>query len=106
MNIKCPKCGETGTADENCSNCGLLLDGAAAKENLSGLNSHLFGQLERLTAKNLKGEELADEIERSKAVTTISKEILTSAKIQLEAVKFAKEHSAAAPGVIGIEHKG
>lgn len=57
---------------------------------LSKLNEILFSQLERLNS-NLEGEALQIEIERSKAISGVAKNITESAKIQLEALQTAKE---------------
>lgn len=61
------------------------------KNKLSDLNNHLFAQLERLSDETIKGEELADEIERSKAVTSVSKEIVANARLVLDAHKHKAE---------------
>ncbi|MBJ6971805.1 hypothetical protein JG635_09345 [Vibrio cholerae] len=55
------------------------------KNKISDLNNHLFSQLERLSDEDLKGDELKEEIERSKAVKAIAQEIISGGKLALEA---------------------
>ncbi|CAK2047395.1 Phage protein [Vibrio crassostreae] len=55
------------------------------KNKLLDLNNHLFAQLERLSDEGLKGDELKEEINRSKAVTGVSKEIVSNARLALDA---------------------
>lgn len=55
------------------------------KNKLLDLNNHLFAQLERLSDEGLKGDELKEEISRSKAVTGVSKEIVSNARLALDA---------------------
>ncbi|EOW9244850.1 hypothetical protein ACN255_001335 [Vibrio cholerae] len=55
------------------------------KNKLSDLNNHLFSQLERLSDEDLKGDDLKEEIERSKAVKSIAQEIISGGKLALEA---------------------
>lgn len=62
---------------------------------LADLNNHLFEQLERLNADDLKGEELQTEIGRSKAMSDIAKNIVENAKLSLDAVKFVNEYGLA-----------
>lgn len=57
------------------------------KNGLSDLNNHLFAQLERLSEESLKGDDLKEEIERSKAVNGVAREITAGAKLMLEAQK-------------------
>ena len=56
--------------------------------NLGQLNEVLFEQLNNLTDKELKGEDLREEIERSKSVSDISKTIISNANLVLRAEQF------------------
>lgn len=58
------------------------------KNTLGDLNNHLFAQLERLGDEDLKGEKLEEEINRSKAVTGIAKNIIETGSLVLEGQKF------------------
>lgn len=62
------------------------------KNTLTDLNNHLFSQLERLGDEDLKGEELQDEIERAKAITVISTQIISTGSLALKAKTFAYEY--------------
>lgn len=62
------------------------------KNKLGDLHNHLFAQLERLSDEDLKGEELKDEISRSKAVTAVAKEIVSNGRLALEAEQFKREY--------------
>ncbi len=63
-----------------------------ARNKLIDLNNHLFEQLERLNDEDLVGEELDQEIKRSKAIATISKTIISNANVVLEAKKHFDEY--------------
>ena len=55
------------------------------KNKMSDLNDHLFAQIERLGDEELKGESLRREIERSKAVASVAKEIINNGQLVLDA---------------------
>lgn len=55
------------------------------KNKLSDLNDHLFAQMERLSEEGMKPEKLALELERTKAVTSVAKEIISNARLVLDA---------------------
>jgi hypothetical protein len=59
---------------------------------LSTLNDALFDQLKRLNDTDLEDKSLAREIERSNAITKVSKEILNSGRLEVDAKKLALEY--------------
>lgn len=61
------------------------------KNKLSDLNNHLFAQLERLGDEDLKGDDLKEEIERSRAIEKIGHIIVENAELGLKAMRFASD---------------
>ena len=62
------------------------------KNKLVDLNNHLFAQIERMSVEKLSGDKLKEEISRSKSITDISKEIVSNASLQLDALKLKAEY--------------
>lgn len=60
------------------------------KNSLTDLQNVLFDQLDRL-ADAMKDDEVAFEINRSKAMTSVSKEIIDSKRLMLEITKYADD---------------
>lgn len=58
------------------------------RNTLLDLNNQLFEQLERLNDTDLQGEELKEELDRSKAVTGIARTVIDNGKLVLDAQKF------------------
>ncbi len=55
------------------------------KNKLLDLNNHLFAQMERLNNEDIDKDKLDTEIERSKAMTSVAKEIISNARLALDA---------------------
>jgi hypothetical protein len=58
------------------------------KNKISDLNNILFEQLERLNDEELKGENLTNEINRTKSITEVAKQVTDNYKVQLDAVRM------------------
>ena len=74
------------------------------KNKLTDLNDHLFVALERLNDEDIKGEDLNTEIQRSRAIAGVAKNIVQNAALVLEAEKFKRE-SGEVSQVFGLEKK-
>ena len=61
------------------------------KNTLTDLNNHLFAQIERLSDEEVRGDELAQEIGRAKAVSDIAAQIISTGGLALKAKVFADE---------------
>jgi len=62
-----------------------------SKNKLLDLNDHLFAQIERLGDEDTKGSNLAEEIERSKAMSSIAKDIIGNARLVLDGEKYVNK---------------
>lgn len=58
---------------------------------LPDLNNILFEQIERINDDELKGEELEEQLKKSKAIKEIAGTIVANASVILKAVKFNDE---------------
>lgn len=58
------------------------------KNTLVDLNDQLFEQLERLNDIDLKGDELEEEIKRSRAIENVAKQIINNGRLVLDSQKF------------------
>lgn len=61
------------------------------KNKLTDLNDHLFAQLERLNNEDMPEEKMMMEIERSKAVGNIAKNIISNGRLLLDSKKHFDE---------------
>lgn len=61
------------------------------RNTLGDLNNHLFAQLERLNDEELKGDALQEEINRSKAISSIAAQVINNGSLALAAKKFSDE---------------
>ena len=61
------------------------------RNTLGDLNNHLFAQLEKLSDDDLKGEELKEEVTRTKAISLIAKQIIDNGTLVLEAKKMVED---------------
>ncbi len=74
------------------------------KNKLIDLNNHLFAMVEKLSDDDLKGEELAHEINRSKAISGCATQIINNAKLALDAHKSINDGLIkTAPEMIGMK---
>ncbi|MDR0877247.1 MAG: hypothetical protein LBN21_04280 [Treponema sp.] len=55
------------------------------KNKLSDLNNHLFAEIERLGDEELKGDDLAQEINRAHAITNVAAQIINNGSLVLKA---------------------
>lgn len=62
------------------------------KNTLLDLNNHLFAEIERLGDEELKGDALAEELQRASRISNIAKNIIENANVTLQATKFMDDH--------------
>ncbi len=61
------------------------------KNKLGDLNNHLFAEIERLGDEDLSGEALTQEITRAKAISNVATQIISNAKLVLDATKAVSD---------------
>ena len=61
------------------------------KNKLTDLNNHLFAQLERLGDEDITGDNLQEEIDRARAMTHVSKQILEIGSLSIRAAEIMFE---------------
>ena len=62
------------------------------KNKLTDLNNYLFEQLEKLNDDDMTQEELSQQIVKAETISKISKTIIETAQLQLNAIKVAAEN--------------
>ena len=70
------------------------------RNKLSDLHNHLFEQMERLNDDDLKGDDFTREVSRTKAMCDVAGQIISNARLVLEAVKAEDE----LPGIAKKAH--
>lgn len=60
------------------------------KNKIDDLRNHLFAQLERLGDESVKGDDLKEEIQRARAVSDVSAQLVDSARAENERLKLLK----------------
>lgn len=61
------------------------------KNTLADLNNHLFAQLERLSDEDIKGDELVQELDRAKAITSVASQVISNGALVLKAIEVKNE---------------
>ena len=57
------------------------------KNTLGDLNNHLFLTLERLNDEELSGDKLVEEIQRARTIANVSRQIIDTGRLALDAIK-------------------
>jgi hypothetical protein len=76
------------------------MEKAIMKNKLVDLNNHLFAQLERLSDEEVTGEKLKEEIDRSRAVGSIARNIIDNASLVLAAKKALYDNVGTLPAML------
>ena len=62
------------------------------KNRLVDLNNHLFAQIERLSNEDLTADQIDNEVKRTDAIVSVSKEIIANADLALKGARLIAEH--------------
>lgn len=63
-----------------------------ARNKIADVRDHLFAQLERLGDEELDQEQLSKEVNRAKAITHVSSQIIQSAKVEVDYLRTIGAH--------------
>lgn len=77
------------------------------KNKLIDLNDHMFAQLERLSDEELKGDALKQEIDRSKAIAMVGRQVIDNARLALDAYQVKADlrgKGGEAPKMLGLDN--
>ena len=72
-----------------------------AKKGLLDLNDYLFERLETLNNESLNDEQLKKEVEKTKAIVSVSQTIVNNAKILLDATKYYQNNETKTSVLLG-----
>lgn len=70
------------------------------KNKLSDLHNILFAELERLGDEELKGDALAEELKRSRAITGVASQIIANGQLALKAKKLSADTEEQLPDML------
>lgn len=77
------------------------------KNHLTDLTDHLFAQLERLGDETLTAEQLTTEIQRTGAMTTVAREIISAGRLAVDATKAVADNpEGRGPRILGLDGAG
>ena len=62
------------------------------KSNLTSLNDMLYEQLERINDDDLKGDELKEQLAKSKMINDVAKTIVANSTLMFRASKYADKN--------------
>ena len=100
---KCHEC-DTAKEQETKEEDELNFGGSVMSAGIPLLNKSLVDQLTRLNNPELKGDALAQEIERSKAVAEVSKQLISTGRLVVDVIKSVPV--ANRKGFLQLEDKG
>ena len=81
----------------------LVQENGDMGKTLADLQGHLFSQMERLQNTETKGDDLTEELRRSKAVAQISGQMINNARLVLDAQKAIHDRLMKPNKMIGVE---
>lgn len=72
------------------------------KNKLIDLNNYLFEQIEKLNDDDLTQEQLSQQISKAETISKISKTIIETAQLQLDAIKVAADNGVVKPNAFHL----